>query len=154
MVVHVLHLVASVERTVGEIKRVLAPGGVLLHQTRRPDEETQRAWDSHDEFWDRACAERGYTRRHRPTDKEIAATLVATGARAEVIELLTSEDTSSVEDELDNLRERKHSWSWSIPDHIAEAAMERFEGWLRARAGPDGRFADRVTYVIEKWHWP
>lgn len=153
MVVHVLHLVKSVEGTVAEIKRVLAPGGVLLHQTRRPDEETQQAWDSHDEFWTDICRARGHELIRRPTQERITKVLTDSGATANVVELAGSEHESSIKEELDNLRARRHSWSWLIPDAIVADSMGEFEAWLRERADPDGRFVDRATYVIEAWRW-
>jgi hypothetical protein len=60
---------------------------------------------------------------------------------------------STVEEELENLRERKHSWSWSIPDPVIAESWGEFERWLRKRADPNGKFTDRVTYVIEAWSW-
>jgi ubiquinone/menaquinone biosynthesis C-methylase UbiE len=154
MVVHVFHLVRSVERTAAELRRVLEPKGVLFHQTRIPDSATHEAWKSHDEFWDRMCAAHGHQRQHRPTDNEVRSALEASGARARIIELATVEHESSVDEELTNLRERKHSWSWLIPDEVVESSWTAFEDWLESRAAPDGTFADRVTYIIEVWQWP
>jgi len=151
--VHVLHLVRSVDDVAADVSRVLAPGGVLLHQTRKPDASTQEAWDSHDRFWDRMCAKRGQEPRRRRTDRDIRRSLVASGGRVRTIELTTDDYKSSVALELENLRERRHSWSWLIPDEVIESSGSEFESWLRARARPDGTFADRVTYVIEVWTW-
>lgn len=153
MVVHVLHLVKSVEDTVHEIKRVLAPGGALLQQTRHPDEETERAWREHDELWDGICAAHGYERRRRPSLADTARILLESGASLTVTELAAQEDPSSVEIELDHIRTRRHSWMWEIPDAILDESMGECEAWLRERAGPDGRFVDRATYVIEAWRW-
>lgn len=153
MVVHVLHLVQSVEDTVAEVRRVLAPGGVLLHQTRRPDEDTNRMWIEHDKFWIEVCRAHGHELVQRPTQERITQALTNSGATASVMELARSEDESSVEIELDNLRGRQHSWMWLIPDEIITDSMGEFEAWLRKRAAPDGTFMDRAAYVIEAWRW-
>jgi ubiquinone/menaquinone biosynthesis C-methylase UbiE len=154
MIVHVLHLVRSVEDTIAEIKRVLAPGGVLLHQTRRADKGTQAAWDSHEEFWDRMCDRRGYRRRHRPPEAEIRKAFAESGAAVRVTELSERVHESTVEEELRHVRERTHSWTWTIPDEILVLSMGEFEGWLRERADNRGRFTDRIRYVVEVWQWP
>jgi SAM-dependent methyltransferase len=153
MIVHVLHLVRSVEETIAEIKRVLAPGGVLLHQAHRPDAETQAVWDSHEQFWDRMCARHNYRRRQRPTAAGVRQAFADSGASARVIELGERVHESTVDEELRHVREHTHSWSWTIPDEILAASMGDFEGWLRARADADGRFADRTRYVVEVWSW-
>lgn len=153
MVVHVLHLVKSVEDTVAEIKRVLAPGGVLLQQTRYPDEQTERTWQEHEKFWDKICANRGHKRRRRPFPDDIARAFRESSTTLSVTELATFDHQSSVEQELQDTRERKHSWSWEIPDAILDESMGEFERWLREHAGPDGHFVDRATYVIEAWRW-
>ena len=153
MIVHVLHLVRSVEETIAGIKRVLAPGGVLLHQSHRADAETQAVWDSHEQFWDRMCARHNYKRRQRPTVARVRQAFIDAGATARVIELSERLHESTVEDELRHVREHTHSWSWTIPDEILAASMDEFEGWLRERADSAGRFADRTRYVVEVWSW-
>jgi ubiquinone/menaquinone biosynthesis C-methylase UbiE len=153
MVVHVLHLVRSVTETVGEIKRVLATGGVLMHQARRPDEETNRMWRDHDAFWREVCRSHGHKLTLRPSPEEITQALTASGGKVTVTELARSDHKSSVGEELENLRVRKHSWMWLIPDAIIEVSMGKFEAWLRERAEADGTFVDRATYVIETWRW-
>lgn len=153
MIVHVLHLVRSVEETIEEVKRVLAPGGVLLHQARRADSETQAAWDNHEEFWDRMCARHGHKRRRRPTDAEIRGAFAESGAVARVIELSEGLHESTVESELEKARSKTNSWSWEIPDDILAASMDEFEAWLRSHADAGGNLHDRFTYVIEVWSW-
>lgn len=153
MVVHVLHLVKSPDDAIREISRMLAPDGVLLHQTRRPDEETHRMWVDHDKFWTDICRARGHELVQRPTQERITKALTDSGATAKVKELARSEHESSVEVEMENLRARRHSWMWLVPDAIVAESMGEFEGWLRQRAGPDGTFVDRATYVIEAWQW-
>ncbi len=153
MIVHVLHLVRSVEETIAEIRRVLTPEGVLLHQTQRPDDETQAVWDSHEEFWDRMCSRHNYRRRQRTTQATIRRAFAESGASARVVELSERVHESTVAEELRHVREHTHSWSWTIPDHILADSMVEFEGWLRERADADGSFADRTRYVVEVWRW-
>lgn len=153
IVVHVLHLVASIEEAVLEIRRVLAPGGVLLQQYRVPDEETDRVWRAHDELWDRMLAERGFRRRNRPEPEDIARVLRESGAMLSTAEVGGEVTESTVESELVRLRARFFSWTWEVPVELLDACLPEYEAWLRSISSPDGRFADRVTYVIETARW-
>jgi len=154
MVVHVLHLVASVEDALREIKRVTAPGGVLLQQTRIAHAETQRVWDGHDELWNRMLAERGFTRRKRPEPADIDRLVMSLGGTITEVEVGRGEREWTVEDEFENLRTRRHSWMWEIPDALIEECSPEYEAWMREMARPSGKFVDRVTYLVQVCHWP
>jgi ubiquinone/menaquinone biosynthesis C-methylase UbiE len=151
MVVHVLHLVSSVEQTLGEIRRVLAPEGVLLHQTRMPTAETERVWDdSHDE-WGRLLGERGFVRRPRHDQVMIREKIAESGASLRLVDVTRSTETSTVDEELKRLRARSPSWTWLVPGELLDNALPEYETWLRA-AAPNG-WTDDVTIQLEVWHW-
>ncbi len=153
LVVHVFHLVASAENAIAEIRRVLAPGGVLIQQTRRADPETQAMWDEHEAFWDSVGAIHGFKRRHQSRGREIDDILTQSGATLRETDLDTVEDGTTVEDELDALRTKRNSWTWDIPDAALSDSVVRYEKWLRGKF-PSGHFADRFTYTIQTARWP
>lgn len=151
MIVHVFHLVASVEAAASEIRRVLVPGGVLLHQTRSPTPETKKFWDeSHAEFG-RLLEARGFLRRSRFDEIVMRERIRATGAEMRLIDVATSTETSSVEDELHRLRTRSQSWMWEIPNDLFDDALPEYEQWLWA-AAPNG-WTDYVMLQLEVWRW-
>lgn len=133
MIVHVFHLVASVEAAAGEIRRVLAPGGVLLHQSRRPTEETDRLWNDSYEFWGQLLRARGFERGERRLLPEIRDAPVATGAHIEVIDVMDSAEPSTVDEEIERLRTRCSAWTWQVPDAIFDDALPDYEVWLHER---------------------
>ncbi len=151
MMVHVLHLVASIEGAVGEVRRVLAPGGVLLHQTRRAAPETKRFWDeSHDEIG-RLLKARNFLRRSRFDELGMRERIQATGGSVRVVEVTESTETSTVDEEMERLRNRSQSWTWQVPNDVFDDALPEYEQWLRA-AAPDG-WTDEVTIELEVWSW-
>lgn len=155
MVVHVLHLVKSVEDAVREMRRVLAPGGVLLQQTRRPDDETRKMWDATYEAWGRLFTKRGYQRRRRQGEMAIVRERIkASGANLRIVDVVYEEFIHTVEQDLEDVRGRIHSWTWEVPDDILNDSLPEFTEWMYERFGPpDTELVDRQTYEIEVWTW-
>jgi SAM-dependent methyltransferase len=154
MVVHVLHLVASIEEAVLEIRRVLAPGGVLLQQTRRPKPGTDSLWREDNRKWDELLESRGFKRRHRPQPPDIREAILATGATVRVFDVADESHKHTVADELEDIRERQHSWMWEIPDELFDLCLPEYEAWAIERYGSlDAEFVDEQTYEIEVWTW-
>jgi ubiquinone/menaquinone biosynthesis C-methylase UbiE len=152
MLVHVLHLVSSIEETLAEIRRVLGPGGVLLHQTRRASPETKRTWDASSDEWGRLLEARNFVRRPRFDEMQLREKIKTTGASLRVVEVGESTETSTVEDEMVRLRARSQSWTWQVPNETFDDALPEYERWLRA-AIPGGSWTDFVTIEIEVWNW-
>ena len=152
MVVHVLHLVASIEETLAEIRRVLAPGGVLLHQTRRAKPETKRFWDESYDEWGRLLKARNFLRRSRFDEVIVRQKIRESGASLRLIDVAGSTETSTVDDEMHRLRTRSQSWTWQVPSDIFDDALPEYEQWLRA-AVPGGSWTDDVTIELEVWTW-
>jgi ubiquinone/menaquinone biosynthesis C-methylase UbiE len=152
MVVHVLHLVSSVEETLAEIRRVLAPSGVLLHQTRRAKPETKQFWhESYDE-WGRLLKARNFLRRSRFDEVIVREKILESGASLRLIDVARSTETSTVDDEMHRLRTRSQSWTWQVPSDTFDDALPEYEQWLRA-AVPGGSWTDDVTIELEVWTW-
>ena len=152
IVVHVFHLVSSAADAIAEIRRVLAPGGVLLHQKDRPDAPTQRGFEEHLAFWDGLSCELGFERRHQVRFEELEDLFRRSGATLDYIELMPREEAQSIEDELAKFRARTNSWSWDVPEKLTDVCLPRYEAFLREKF-PDGRMVDRSTYVIETVRW-
>jgi ubiquinone/menaquinone biosynthesis C-methylase UbiE len=152
MVVHVLHLVASIEETLAEIRRVLRPGGVLLHQTRRAKPETKRFWDESYDEWGRLLKARSFLRRSRFDEVIVREKIRESGASLRLTDVAGSTETSTVDDEMHRLRTRSQSWTWQVPTDIFDDALPEYEQWLRA-AVPGGSWTDNVTIELEVWRW-
>lgn len=153
IVVHVFHLVSSAADAIAEIRRVLAPGGVLLHQSSRPHPDTLRQWEEHKMFWDGLGAELGFTRRHQVRHAELDALLEQSGASRGEIELMYAEHTEPIANELESFRTRRNSWSWDVPEHVTEACLPRYEAFLRGQFPGSDTIVDRFTYTIQTFRW-
>lgn len=152
LVVHVFHLVQSIEKTISEIRRVLAADGALLHQTRRATEETERMWDDSMAEWRRVLAARGYVGKSRREMSEIRAALLASGGKMREMDVIASPEVWTADQEMGRLRNRQSAWTWAVPSDIFDDALPEYEAWLR-RALPAGTFRDDVTLTIERWTW-
>jgi ubiquinone/menaquinone biosynthesis C-methylase UbiE len=151
MMVHVLHLVASIEQSLVEVRRVLAPGGVFLHQTRRPTEATRAFWnDSHREI-DRLLGARGFVRPPRHDELAMREMIRATGATPRIVEVARVTESSTADEEVERIRGRTQSWTWLIPSDLLDAALPDYERWLR-KAVPNG-WTDDTTLEVEVWRW-
>jgi ubiquinone/menaquinone biosynthesis C-methylase UbiE len=152
MVVHVLHLVSSIEETLAEIRRVLKPGGVLLHQTRRAKPETKRFWDESYDEWGRLLKARNFLRQSRFDEVIVRQKIRESGAILRLTDVAGSTETSTVDDEMHRLRTRSQSWTWQVPSDTFDDALPEYEQWLRA-AVPGGSWTDDVTIELEVWTW-
>jgi ubiquinone/menaquinone biosynthesis C-methylase UbiE len=152
MVVHVLHLVSSIEETLAEIRRVLKPGGVLLHQTRRAKPETKRFWDESYDEWGRLLKARNFLRQSRFDEVIVREKIRESGAILRLTDVAGSTKTSTVDDEMHRLRTRSQSWTWQVPSDTFDDALPEYEQWLRA-AVPGGSWTDDVTIELEVWTW-
>lgn len=151
MIVHVLHLVSSMPAAIEEIKRVLAPGGVLLHQTRRPHPGVDDLWRESYAEWTRLLAARGFELKNRTEPADIRRAILAAGGKLQLIDVADASETSTVADEIDRIRKRTCSWTWQVPGEPFEDALPEYEEWLRERSG--GSWTDHVTIELEVWRW-
>ncbi|MEO8456879.1 MAG: class I SAM-dependent methyltransferase [Chloroflexota bacterium] len=152
LMVHVFHLVASAAVVAAEVRRVLEPGGVLLHQERDADEETAALWKDSDDKWRQLLDDRGFQRRVRPQRSDIKKVLQDSGATLESIPVAETPETSTVEEELERIRIRSQSWTWEVPEDKLRDALPEYEAWLRDQV-KGGRWTDHTTQVIEVIRW-
>lgn len=150
MVVHVLHLVSSVEEALAEIRRVLAPGGVLLQsRTRYPGDNP---WVAAYLKWDEMLTRRGFERRKRPRDEAITSALEGAGGSLRVVEVASAAVHTTPAEHFERTARRVDSWSWLIPDGLFAECLPEFEDWCRHHYGHMQRtFAQEALHELEVW---
>jgi len=159
--VHVLHLIPDWHDAVAEMRRVLAPGGVVLShwdQTKGANwGEPSKAsdWDAAGEWWKEALHERGFQRRKRANIQDIDAALACTGGETRLMTIARREEVSTVAEEMELTRNRIHSWNWEIPDDLYAELLPRHERWaLDHFGGPDAKLRRAVEYKLQVWRFP
>ncbi len=133
--VHVLHLIPSWRQAVAEVRRVLAPGGVLLVSRRR---------------WRRSegGGPRGLVRRRHAAilaemgisrspvgargDAEVTGVLSELGGRVEDLEPVTWQEDATWAEQLDVMERRVWSESWRVPEASWQEALRRLRAELAA----------------------
>jgi ubiquinone/menaquinone biosynthesis C-methylase UbiE len=149
LVVHVLHLVGSLGRSIAEIRRVLAPGGPLLHQVHSDSGAFAAVGDKFTEL----LRARGIERQRGPDYEDIAAALIGTGAERTTRNICQSLETRSSREMLEEVRNKVHSWTWRIPDDAFDDCLPEFESWFRDRYG-DRDISETTSYALDTWSWP
>jgi SAM-dependent methyltransferase len=148
LMVHVFHLVASIEQTIDEIRRVLAPGGVFLHKVQRDNEPFAAAA----RWWDDALQARGHPPVRRVTFVRQREVLAATGARVELIDIIS--DTAEVEMAaiIEEVPMRLNSWSWQVDDALFAELAPAYQRWLGDTY--PAFVTEEATHSLEVWRWP
>ena len=153
LMVHILHLVSSMPEAVAEVARVLKPGGVLLHEVTRMEEES--AWQASANIWAEALAPHDYVRRSRPEIEDVHAAVAAHGAKLRVEEYATYESRITPQANLELARNRIHSWSWEYPDDLFAEVFAEFEPKYRAHYGDmDRGLTETHIHELEIWTFP
>ncbi len=145
MVCHVLHLIPDWKAAVNEMRRVLRPGGVILHHGE--GESDRNRSPAMTAKIDELLAKRGFTRRRRPSEDDIRAGFAAAGGRLRTETVAEWDDRRTLERHFVESRSRAHSWTWEIPEDIFFDMMDEFEPWARANISPDRH----VTYEVDVW---
>ena len=145
MVCHVLHLIPEWKAAVSEMRRVLAPGGVILHHGEGESDRNRSPMMT--AKIDELLAKRGFTRRHRPDVDEIRDAFAATGGSLRTEVIAEWDDNGTLEQHFQESRSRAHSWTWDIPEDIFHDMMDEFEPWARANIS-DVR---HVLYEVDIW---
>ncbi len=150
LMVHILHLVASMPDAVAEVARVVRQGGVLLHETTRTSGEM--SWQASADIWAEALAPHDYVRRHRPDTDEVRAALKAHGATLRIEQCADYEERSTPREHLDLARNRIHSWSWEYPDDLFAEVFAEFEPKYRAHYVDMNReLTEMHVHELEVW---
>jgi ubiquinone/menaquinone biosynthesis C-methylase UbiE len=146
---HVLHLVASATATVGEIHRVLRPGGVFVHQTHSDTGALNESWKKFGDL----LKERGHGVPARSYFEEGGKALEESGASKVVHEIASEQIIYEPAKVLSDARAKIHSWTWRMPEGAFEDCFPEYEAWFRSHYG-DRPIPEEVTYLLETWTWP
>ena len=153
LAVHVLHLVSSWQRTLEELRRVLAPGGVYLHHYTRYAEPNP--WTPSLRARDEVLDEMQIVRRPRPSEEQIEEKLRALGAAGREAVYYRGEEQSAPRDWLERARDRIDSWTWEVPEALHPAFMERYEARCRELYGDLDRVHPQpVQHELHVWIFP
>jgi ubiquinone/menaquinone biosynthesis C-methylase UbiE len=150
LVVHVLHLVSDWKRTIEELRRVLAPGGVFLHDRTRYDEENpwRAAMDKREELLEQF----GIPVRRRPKMEEIEEALTEQDGALRTVLYAEDQELNVVEHLVERVRNRTDSWTWEIPEEIHAQFIAEYERWCREHYGDMKReYTQPVRYSLEVW---
>ncbi len=147
---HVLHLVSSLEDAARELRRVLAPSGVLIRSmTSYPGENP---WQAYVAKSTELMEGRGYAVRTRVSREQIRAALAAVGGSRRVRAFAEDEERNTPQQNLDRIRRRVDSWTWQMPDEVFADFMRDFEPWYRQHYGDMEReYVQSVLYELEVW---
>lgn len=154
LMVHVLHLVSDWRRAIDEMRRVLAPGGVFLHDVANYD-IGPNPWRQSLAKRDELFAKYGVTTRKRPSPEEIVDALRATGASLRNVVYATDDERNVPQHLVDRVRNRTDSWTWEVPQEIHAEFLAEYERWCRDYFGDLQReYVQPVQYELQVWTFP
>jgi SAM-dependent methyltransferase len=133
--VHVFHLIAGWREALREVRRVLAPGGVIL--------VARRIWERREGRGPRArarerhaaiLAEMGFRgeRIGARTDHEVFGAFTDMGGHVEELERVAWREDETWAEHIDVLERRVWSESWKIPEGVWEEGIRRLRAELAA----------------------
>ena len=154
--VHVLQLLANWQAALGEMRRVLAPGGALLlgHEWRPPDSPGARLRDQ----WNTILAAHGGVGGAgggQPDFAEMAAELQAGGA------LLTEHAvgawtlTRTLARQIETIEHRTWSRTWDVPSDFFPRCLAELRAWAAATFGSlEAAYPVPHRFIWQRFTWP
>jgi ubiquinone/menaquinone biosynthesis C-methylase UbiE len=156
MTVHVLHLVAGWQQALGELRRVLEPGGAYLNvRTWAPAGESIR--DRLRLHWRGWLAERGVDARlpGAQDNAEVLQELQRLGAEVQELEVTRYPLAFTLANHLDRFAERIYSETWEIPEAIFAPSMQELRAWAEQEFGDlDASRTDLQRFAIDLARFP
>jgi SAM-dependent methyltransferase len=117
--VHLLHLVPSWRAALEEARRVLAPGGMLLHGGGGPYEHGSGSpRDQVIGRFDELAAAAGVPRYVGASHRQVLDALAAMGGRVEELEPVAWEEQETYGQALRWIEERVFSYHWRLPEEV------------------------------------
>jgi ubiquinone/menaquinone biosynthesis C-methylase UbiE len=150
LVFNVLHLVSSLDEAVGELRRVLAPGGVVFRGVEEAVGES--LWDASMAKWNELMAARDFSHRAGLRAKEMRGVLRAAGGSCRVETVAEHEEPQRPSETVNRIRKRIDSWTWELPDGLFADCLKEYEQWAsRHYEDMEGELTQRTSYGLEVW---
>lgn len=148
LAVHVFHLIALWRQAIGELVRVLQPGGLVLHSMHVRDPRSAHALVR--DKWHELVQARGerWQRPGAPKDDAVTVEFQSLGASLEEIEASRSTDATAPQQAIANVANRISSDTWAVSDQVLQATVDELTEWARGRFGSlDAPVPEENVYV-------
>ncbi len=150
---HVLHLVPTWQDVLGEVARVVRPGGCFVHSThwRNADSANMRLRQA----WRQMLLARGVdvSRPGTRDEDQIGAVLAGLGAQGQPVEVAHGVQTTTVREILEHMAARTWSDTWLVPDELFPQALAELTQWAVKEFDLDAVQAEeyRLGFAIYRW---
>jgi SAM-dependent methyltransferase len=135
MAAHVFHLIAPWRQAIGELVRVLQPGGLVLHSTHLRDPRSANVLLR--DKWHELVQALGeqWRRPGAPNGDAVTAEFQSLGASLEEIEVSRSAEATIPRQEIADIANRISSDTWAVSDQILEGTVGELTEWAQGHLG-------------------
>lgn len=141
---HVLHLIPAWEEAVGELLRVVRPGGTVLVSRGDIPSEWREVTDRFLELAGKASLAAGLDPRD---ERSMEEAFRSGGARARDLPTIPERLSQSVGEFIGQMGQGLHSWSWSLDEESRHRAADETRRWALDRFGTLDPPAARETTI-------